>query len=84
MKIIYYRNFDKRFAKLPLKIKDQFKQRRNLFIEDKKHPILNNHSVDYAYPGCRSINVTGDYRAIFRDSGDVVLFINIGDHSDLY
>lgn len=84
MEIQYHRIFYKKFKKLPMKVQDEFKERLVLFINNKFDKRLNNHLVDFAYMGCRSINVTGDYRAIFRDEGDVVTFINIGTHSQLY
>ncbi len=84
MKVIYQKSFDKDFIKLSVKIQDQFYSRIELFIEDKYNVVLNNHSVDPTYPGCRSINITGDYRAIFSEQGDVVTFVAIGTHSQLY
>ena len=70
---------------LPKKIKEKFKERRNVFVENKFDPILNNHNVEKRFPGCRSINVTGDYRAIFKeDKRNVFTFVNIGTHSELY
>ena len=49
------------------------------------NPLLNNHYLGGEYEGCRSINITGDIRAIFyiKQNSDVV-FINIGSHSELY
>ncbi|MDO8552985.1 MAG: type II toxin-antitoxin system YafQ family toxin [bacterium] len=84
MEIILHRLFLKRFKKMPKNVRVKFVERKNLFRNTPFHPILNNHSVERAYPGCRSINVTGDYRAIFKQRGDVVVFVNIGTHSELY
>jgi len=84
MKIQYHRTFQKQFPKLPPWAQEQFYQRLELFVQDKFNDTLNNHSVDIAYPGCRSINITGDYRAIFREENDTVTFTNIGTHSQLY
>lgn len=84
MVVIFHKSFHKDYAKLPKKIKEKFSNRLRLFKEDKNNKILNNHSVDKAFMGCRSINVTGDYRAIFKEDGDVVSFVNIGTHSELY
>jgi len=67
MRIDLHRSFLKDFKKLPTKIRDQFVERKNLFLAIPFHPLLNNHSVEKRFPGCRSINVTGDYRAIFKD-----------------
>jgi mRNA-degrading endonuclease YafQ of YafQ-DinJ toxin-antitoxin module len=36
------------------------------------------------YAGCNSIDITGDYRAIFLDEGNIVTFVMIGSHSQLY
>ncbi len=84
MRVIYHKNFTKRFRKLPTKIKEGFYERLALFYSDKYAESLNNHSVDKAYPCLRSINVTGDYRALFHDSEDAVTFVDIGTHAKLY
>lgn len=85
MEIKLHRNFIKDYLLLPKKIKEKFKERRNLFIEDKSHPFLNNHSVDKKFPGCRSINITGDYRVIYKEtSKNSIVFMRIGTHSELY
>ena len=85
MKPEYHKSFRKQFDKLPLKIQDKFENKLILFLQNQLNPILNNHSLSGEYEGCRSINITGDIRAIFyvkKDSG--VVFINIGSHSELY
>ena len=81
----YNKDFEKQFRKLPKKIQDRFDERLKIFLENKFHPLLNNHSVEKRFPGCRSINVTGDYRAIFKEvSSDTVIFMLIGTHSEFY
>ena len=84
MEIKYKKRFQKDFKKLPSKIKEKFYERLEVFINNKFDIILNNHSVDKVFPDCRSINVTGDYRAVFKDGDDIVVFITIGTHSELY
>ncbi len=79
-----HKNFQKKFDKIPPKIQEYFYERLDLFLQDKFNKTLSNHSVDKAYPNCRSINISGDYRAIFKENGDVAIFITIGTHSDLY
>lgn len=85
MKQEYHKNFRKHFNKLSQKVQDKFEERLILFLTDQFHPLLNNHSLSGEYEGCRSINVSGDIRAIFyvKQNSDVV-FINIGSHSELY
>jgi addiction module RelE/StbE family toxin len=84
MEIKFHKNFKKKFKKISLKIQEQFYERLDLFFQDKFNKILNNHSVDKAFVNCRSINVSGDYRAVYKDEGDVIVFITIGTHSELY
>ncbi len=79
-----HKSFKKDFRKLPEKIQEQFFERAALFFENRFNPLLNNHSVDAAYPGCRSINITGNYRAIFREENGDAEFLHIGTHSQLY
>ena len=84
MKAKLHKNFQKKFDKLPLKIQEHFYERLDIFLENKFNKLLNNHSVEKRFPNCRSINVSGDYRAIFKENGDVAIFITIGSHSSLY
>lgn len=85
-RIEYSRVFIKTFKKAPLKIQFAFKNRLELFLTDKFHPILNNHALAGRYVNYRSINVSGDWRAIFRefDGGKSIYFDLIGTHSQLY
>ncbi|MBI3459286.1 type II toxin-antitoxin system mRNA interferase toxin, RelE/StbE family [Candidatus Azambacteria bacterium] len=85
MKIELHRNFIKKYYKLTVKIQEKFKERRNLFLIDQFHPLLNNHALSGKYDNCRSINITSDIRVIFslRPDGTIV-FITIGSHSELY
>ncbi len=84
MRLLVKKSFRKQFKKLPFQVRQQFRERSALFIENKFDIRLNNHSVGSAYPNCRSINVTGDYRAIFYEDGDIAIFIAIGTHAQLY
>lgn len=79
------RRFNKRYATLPPKVKERFKERYVLFLENPSDPTLENHPLHGEYAGCRSINITGDYRAIFYHEGaDIVRFIAIGTHHELF
>lgn len=84
MEVRFHKNFKKKFKKLPIKIQEQFYERLELFFQNKFDKILNNHSVDKAFSNCNSINVSGDYRVIFEDQGNLAVFITIGTHSELY
>lgn len=84
MRIIYKKRFTKTFKVLPTNIQRKFYERLGLFMTDKFNKALSNHYVGNAFPDCRSINVTGDYRALFKESEDTVIFVTIGTHSELY
>ncbi len=84
MRITFHKKFNKKFEKLPIKIQEKFYERLTIFGIDQFSEILNNHYVHYPYEGCRSVNITGDVRALYEAVGDTVIFIHIGTHSELY
>lgn len=84
MEIRFHKNFKKRLKKLPSNVKIQFGERLEIFMHDKFAKILNHHAVDKAYPDCYSINVNGDYRAIFKNQDQIIIFMLIGTHAELY
>ena len=85
MKISFHRNFGKSYKKFPKKIQEQFKDRLKLFSENPFDPILGNHALHGEYAGFRSINVTGDIRAIYKviDESSTE-FALLDSHSNLY
>ena len=86
MQIEYSKKFLKKFKKCPVNIQTAFKKRLQIFINDEHNQILNNHNLLGTIKDFRSINITGDWRAIFEpiDSGKIAHFVNIGTHSQLY
>jgi len=73
------------FKKQPAWLEDKFEERIRLFQKDMFEPILNNHSLEGEWLGCRSINITGDIRAVFEElSTNHIQFLAIGTHSELY
>ncbi|MFH1584952.1 MAG: type II toxin-antitoxin system mRNA interferase toxin, RelE/StbE family [Patescibacteria group bacterium] len=85
MRVFFHRSFDKKYRKLRLGEKKKFKERLGLFLTDPFCPILNNHALTGKYKGSRSINVTGDLRAVYDIVGrEAVLFVDIDTHSNLY
>lgn len=84
MNIFYSKKFDKMFGGCPKEIKNKFIERLELFNKDKYSPILNNHALSGKLKKLRSMNITGDYRAIFKEQTDGILLIAIGTHSQLY
>ncbi len=84
MTIIFHKDFAKDFKKLPSKTKKKFQDRLTLFEKDEFQLVLNNHALKGIYQGYRSINVTGDIRAIYKKSSENTIFVKIGSHSKLY
>ena len=85
MRIVLHRNFEKQYAKLQKQTKVHTKERLALFLRDEFHPILNNHPLRGKYVGYRSINITGDLRALYRrGEHDDRIFTLIDTHSNLY
>lgn len=84
MVVKYTKDFIKDSRRLTVGQKEKLKIRLKLFGQDQFDPVLNNHSLTGKYSGYRSINVTGDLRAIFKKSDDTVIFTNIDSHSNLY
>ena len=85
MNIYFHKNFAKKYAKLRSGEKKRFKERQELFLQDPFHPILNNHALIGRHKGSRSINVSGDLRAVYDVvARDTILFVDIDTHSNLY
>ncbi len=85
MQYILSKRFEKDFAKLPPTTKKKALATFEKFIENPQNPSLRNHSLSGKWKGHFSINVTGDTRAIyFVIEDDIVRFIAIGSHSELY
>ena len=85
MNIGYSKKFSKQFAKAPKKIQCAFKERLMIFMKNKFDSLLNNHQLTHEYSEYRSINITGDWRAIYEDIDDeTVYFVYLATHSNLY
>ncbi len=79
------KGFDKQYAKLAEKIKIRFKERLVIFRDNPFDPELRNHAVKGKYLGYRSIDITGDIRALYTITGNTVIICGfIGTHSQLY
>lgn len=86
MEVRYSRRFEKELKRVSRKIQAAFSSRLLLFIENKFHPFLNNHSLSGKMADCHSINITGDWRAIYKEleNGEIIFFVMLGTHSQLY
>lgn len=86
MQIKLSKQFTKQYDKAPQKIQFAFDKRLLVFKQHPFNPMLRNHALTGEFSWYRSINVTGDWRALFHEfeNGEVVFFDFIGTHSQLY
>lgn len=86
MQIKFTRRFVKALAKCSPRVQQAFYRRLSLFLDDKFNPILNNHKLKGRLNNYRSLNITGDVRAIFQEdrNREIAVFYYIGTHSELY
>lgn len=85
MKVSFHKRLAKDFKLLDSKIQRTFEKRIELFSNNPYDVKLNNHPLKGRWQGYRSINISGDFRAIYKIvNEDEVIFTNIGSHSRLY
>lgn len=84
MEIKFNASFRKQYNKVDSKIKKAFSKRLELFQQNPHHPLLRNHLLTGNYKNYRSINITGDWRAIYIEQKSSFEFVSIGTHSQLY
>lgn len=85
MKIRFHKNFKKQYQKLDKKQQVKIQERIELFIQNPFNPILKNHSLKGKHLDYRSINITGDLRAIYKYiSPEECIFVILDKHSNLY
>lgn len=84
MRIDYKQKFIKMYTKSPQKIQKAFDKRVKLLTNCPSNPILNKHSLKGKYSGLKSINISGDWRAIFEETADLAVFLLLDTHSNLY
>ena len=89
MQIRFGRKFAKQYTKTEPKIRAAFDKRLKLFASNPYSSPLNNHALTGKFQGYRSINITGDWRAIYSEIAhqrgeQIVTFELVGTHSQLY
>lgn len=84
MKLRFSSKFDKQYHKAPAHITKAIDKKLTTFLSDPFHPLLHNHALSGQMKGFRSINITGDWRALYIEDGDTATFELLGTHSQLY
>jgi len=87
MEVKYHKNFVKNYKSRYQgnnKIKTQFEKRLMLFIENPDNIILKNHALKGKKISLRAFSITGDIRVVYMEENNVVYFLDIGTHNQVY
>lgn len=85
MQVVRHPQFEKRLMRLSPKMRDAFANRLELFLANPRHALLNDHALSGERDGFRSINITGDWRLIYKPIGEgTILLTEIDTHHNLY
>ena len=85
MQVARSTRFKKNYRKLAAPIRARADRTILLFCNNPFEPILNNHPLHGEYRDRRSLDVTGDFRIVYREIvPGIALLINIGTHHELY
>jgi addiction module RelE/StbE family toxin len=76
--------FNKQRQAAPLEIKKEFLETLALFLVNPDHPSLRDHALKEKFAGYRSIDVTDDWRALYRQERGRIIFVALGTHDELY
>jgi addiction module RelE/StbE family toxin len=84
MRIAYSRNFIKQSKKLSPDMRLKLTRRIVLFTDNPLDPRLRDHRLKGKYKEYRSIDVTGDFRALYLLRENEAIFDIVGTHPQLY
>ena len=88
MIVKYSPTFLTTLKKADVRIRKSFKERITIFYKNPADPQLDNHPLKDNWQGYRSIDVTADWRAIYKkiqEGGETIAyFVAIDTHKELY
>lgn len=88
MKIFYDPEFIQQLKRLNVRIRKSFTERIAIFQNNPNDSVLDNHPLEKEYLGHRSIDITVDFRAIFKEVSEnkeiTYYFFLIGTHDQLF
>ena len=85
MDVDFGRKFKKQYKKLSEEVQGKFDKQLSLFRNNPQSRSLGIHRLHGKKKHLFSMNVTGNYRALFlREHKEKVVFREIGTHSQLY
>lgn len=85
MKVFFSTKFLKLLQKYSPEEQEKFYEVIMIFVADPHHPLLRNHQLYGKYVGYRSIDITGNLRAVYKECPDhIARFSAFGTHHQLY
>lgn len=85
MKVSFSNDFKKKLRKCSKPIAEAFYDRIRMFMQNPNARSLNNHYLNGKYDGYKSINISGDIRAVYKlIEKELAYFVDIDNHSNLY
>ncbi len=82
------KSFLKSYLKLTKKLQNKTDSTLITFSKNPFEKKLENHALNWEYEWCRSLNITWDYRIVFRELSDwkyeFIELLKIWTHSQLY
>jgi addiction module RelE/StbE family toxin len=87
-RVLLSRDFIKLYKKADVRLKKSIDEKLRLFVKNPFELGLDNHPLRDEWEGHRSIDITTDYRAIYKEvrEGEKIkaLFKAFGTHKELY
>ena len=81
----FHKGFERQYKKLRKGEQEKVRKQIALFQRDEFDLVLNNHPLHGKYKGYRSINVTGNIRAVYKlAENNIAIFVAINTHNNLY
>ena len=88
LRVDFAKKFNTQLEQVPTEFQIAFSEALELFLDDTNQPNLRNHALREKFAGYRSIDVTDDWRALFKvrtsKTQTVITFHILGTHTQLY
>lgn len=85
--LIRKKQFEKHYRKRiqpDSKLDRQFEKRLYLFLRGERAYPLNDHELTGKLTGKRAFSITPDIRVIYEETGNTIIFLDIGTHTQVY
>lgn len=79
----FEKNFKSRISPNP-KLKQQFQDRLQLFMENVRDYPLDDHALVGTKKGLRAFSIGGDLRVVYRETDEYYEFLDVGSHNQVY